>query len=849
MQPLPIDPLVPEILDALRRSSAVVLEAAPGAGKTTRVPPALLALGRGHVIVSEPRRLPARLAATRVASERQEQVGHTVGYSVRFDEAVGPATRLVYVTEGVLLRRLLRDPQLLGVDAVVLDEFHERHLASDLCLALLNRLQTTVRPELKLVVMSATLDAEPVARFLAGAVRVQSAGRMFPVEIEHAPKPDERPLEKRVVSAVKDLLRAEHAGDILVFLPGAAEIRRSSEALSELAQGTGTLVVPLHGDLPIEAQARAVSPADRRKVVLSTNVAESSVTIEGVTAVVDSGLARVATVSPWTGLPALTLAKISRAAAVQRAGRAGRTAPGRVLRLYLRSDFESRPRHDAPEIERLDLSEAMLILHGSGVSDPRSLAWLSPPPEAALDAAENLLRRVGALNTDGRLSAIGRRLLEFPVHPRLGRVLVEAERRGIPRRGCLAVALLSEREIRSRSRADFGAGRQAIDASGPSDILELFERFGEAENARFRSSALRAANLDPGAVAAVDQTRKQLQRIARAAGEMPDTEAETEAALGLALLSGFSDRVAKRKRSGTRELVLCTGTSANLSEQSVVHQAALMVALDAEQHKGQTVVRLASAIEPEWLLEFAADDVQERTELVWNEQTARVERILRTTYGSFTLEEQRSAAPASPEATDLLVRELIGKRAPALADRLDAIDRVKVKLQLAREHMPDLGWPELDSAQIEALLTRELGGMTTLEELRAVDLAGALVRAVSAQAPELLARELPEKLRLPSGRELKVHYEPGKPPWVESRLQDFFGMASLPALCRGRLPLTVHLLAPSQRAVQVTSDLAGFWQRHYPSIRKELMRQYPRHAWPEDGRTASPPAPRPPRKT
>ncbi len=369
MQPLPIDPLLPAVLRALGEARAVVIEAEPGAGKTTRVPPALLdsgLLGAGEVLVSEPRRLAARLAARRVAAERGEPVGQSVGYSVRFEDVSSRDTRIRFVTEGVLVRRLLADPELSGVSAVVLDELHERSLATDLALALLSRLRATARPDLFLAVMSATLDAEPVSMFLGGCPRLSSEGRVFPIEIEHLAAVDDRPLEKQVVSAVRTLAGD---GDVLVFLPGAAEIRRSLAALEPLAEAEDLLVLPLHGDLSIDAQARAVEPADRRKVILSTNVAESSVTIDGVTAVVDSGLARVATHSPWSGLPRLDTGKVSRAAATQRAGRAGRTRPGRVMRLYTRGDLATRAEHDAPEIERADLSEMLLVLHGSGVVD------------------------------------------------------------------------------------------------------------------------------------------------------------------------------------------------------------------------------------------------------------------------------------------------------------------------------------------------------------------------------------------------------------------------------------------------------------------------------------------------
>ncbi len=439
MQPLPIDPLLPEVVAALRAGPALVIEAPPGAGKTTRVPRALLEAGLAgdgtggrQVVVLEPRRLAARLAARRVAQELGERPGETVGYQVRFEEVAGPRTRIRYVTEGLLTRRLLSDPSLPGVAAVVLDEFHERHLPGDLALAFLRRLQRTARPDLKLVVMSATLDAEPVARFLA-APRLRSEGRRFDVAVEHlSPEEaarDER-LEERVARAVRRLHRepcgAEGPGDILVFLPGAAEIRRAREALADWAGGAGVDLLPLHGDLPPEEQDRAVRPGPRPKVILSTNVAESSVTIEGVTAVVDSGLARVASHSPWSGLPTLEVKKVSRASAAQRAGRAGRTSPGRAIRLYTRHDHDTRPAFDAPEVEREDLTELVLALAGLGLRPAAGearegeLELFEAAPAPALEAASTLLARLGAIDGAGTLTALGRQMLPLPGPPAPG---------------------------------------------------------------------------------------------------------------------------------------------------------------------------------------------------------------------------------------------------------------------------------------------------------------------------------------------------------------------------------------------------------------------------------------------
>ena len=840
MQPLPIDPVIPEIVRTLAEARALVLEAPPGAGKTTRVPAALFDARHfgGEVLVSEPRRLAARLAARRVASERGERVGETVGYSVRFEDVSSARTRVRYVTDGVLLRRLLADPKLTGVGAVVLDEFHERHVATDLALALIERLRRSERPELALLVMSATLDAEPIATHL-GCPRLTSAGRMYPVAIEHENRADDRPLEKRVVSAVRRALTEEPDGDVLVFLPGAAEIRRALSALEPLARESDAAVLPLHGDLSIDEQARAVEPGPGRKVVLSTNVAESSVTIDGVTAVVDSGLARIASHSPWTGFDRLVVDKVSRASAAQRAGRAGRTRPGRVIRLYSEGDLSRRREHDLPELARLDLSEPLLVLHGAGVREPRELSWLDPPGEAQLGAAETLLRRLGALEAGGTLSEIGRRMIELPLHPRLARLLVEGEERGVADRAALVCALLGERDIRKSARTGFGDAAGGWDARGPSDLLELVDRMDEAAGAR----DVGRLGLDARTVRAVERSASRLARMARDRGTPPESREREEEAIRLAVLAGFPDRVARRIKTGGRDLALSTGGAARLSESSVVVDAPFLVAVDVEERAsgrhGGVLVRLASAVEPEWLLGQSSDLLSESDELVWNAATERVERVTRLAYGSLVLEETRTRAPPSDEATRILARAASGN-----LDLRNAASDLLCRIAILRTHRPAAGFPDFAGAPQDAALEAACAGKTSFEELRAADPRAELLGSLTPEQRELVRREAPERVALGGGRSVAVSYEPGRPPWIASRLQDFFGMRAGPAICKGRLPLTLHLLAPNQRAVQVTTDLPGFWQRHYPAIRRELMRRYPKHAWPEDGQTASPPPPR-----
>jgi ATP-dependent helicase HrpB len=838
---LPIDSLIPEVLAGLQSREALVLEAPPGAGKTTRVPSALLdadlALGK-EIVVLQPRRLATRLAATRVAEERGERLGETVGYNIRFEDVSSKRTRLRFVTEGILTRRLVSDPQLSSVGVVVLDEFHERHLAGDLALAMLRRLQLSTRPDLKLVVMSATLDAAPIASWLANAPILRSEGRRFDVRIDYLEREDDRRIEEQVLAALKRLLQANLDGHVLVFLPGAFEIQRAQEACAELAQRHDLELHVLHGDLSAADQDRALRPSARRKVILTTNVAETSVTVDGVAAVVDAGLARVAGHSPWSGLPALKLAKISKASAVQRAGRAGRTRAGVCLRLYTRADFDLRPPVDAPEIRRLDFTESALALRAFGHIDVAAFPFFESPSPAAIGAAESLLHRLGAITREGELTAIGKRLLALPLHPRLARVIVEGERRGAARECATLAALLTERDIRLDSRARLDGGRRGGAVhSGDSDLLERWDLY--------RRNQSSAAGLDRRAVGTVSRVEQQLARLIEPnRAPSPRTEAELEDALLRAIVSGFPDRVARRRRPKAPECVLSGGGSATLDAASVVHDAEFFVAVDAEERKSGIVVRLASRIEPEWLLEISPDDLGETDELQWSSAAQRVERVTRMTYGQLVVEETRAPAPASDATTRVLIEASRSAELRRFVDP-EALAAWRCRVETVRQGFPKAQLPDLDDLHIRGVLESVCEGRRSFAELEESNLLEALKTRLTPQQNQLLTTQAPERLQLPGGRSVTVNYDPGKPPWIESRLQDFFGLVKGP--CIGQLPLVLHLLAPNMRAVQVTTDLAGFWDRHYPAVRRELMRRYPRHSWPEDPRTAQPPPPRRPR--
>jgi ATP-dependent helicase HrpB len=742
---LPVDEILPEINSSLERYPNLVIEASPGAGKTTRVPPELLKLVDGEVLVLEPRRIAARMAARRVASEMNERLGETVGYQVRFDEVAGPRTRLRFVTEGVLTRRLISDPYLKGVDAVVLDEFHERHLDGDLALALLKRLQDK-RPDLRIVVMSATLDADSLAHYLDECPIIRSKGRLFDLSINHLPY-SAQPLEVQVRNALERLIAEESSGDILAFLPGAAEIRRAMRKCEEVAQRTGLLILPLHGSLSPEEQDRAVAPSSLRKLILATNVAESSITVEGVSAVIDSGLARLASWSRWTGLQTLQISRVSKASAKQRAGRAGRTGPGRVLRLYTMEDYQLRPEHDSPEILRSDLSQLCLAMRAMQIDPVKGIKWLDSPPEAAVENAELLLDRLGATGDTAR------QLIRFPLTPRLSRLLVEAVERGVGEDGCVVAALLG-------SDIDFASN----------DLLTAIDQ-----------------RRDPRLLQPIEQLRK----IARSSRR----KHHDEDALLKSVLAGFPDRVA-RLRTGN-QVLLSAGASAEVMGQPPQHE--FMVALDAEDRKDKPMplVRMMARIEPEWLIDLFPDRVREQSSVLWNRSTERVDAVSMLLYDELVIQESRGAVPEPQAAAELLAQ----KAAEAGIERF--VDREKLDQFLSRIEFAGFEQPDLQQTLRELCF-----GLVSFAELKDAtrNFIPLLEQKIGARRLNQIA---PESLRLQSGRQTKIHYEHGKTPWIASRLQDFFGMRETPRIGEAQTPIVIHLLAPNHRPVQTTWQDSG----------------------------------------
>ncbi|HWE03428.1 MAG TPA: ATP-dependent helicase HrpB [Tepidisphaeraceae bacterium] len=867
---LPIDAHLPDIVAAAREARSLVLVAPPGAGKTTRVAPAILRAGlvsadHPNLLMLQPRRIAARASAQRIADENGWQVGREVGYQIRFEKRIGPDTRLRVVTEGILTRQLLDDPFLEGVGAVLLDEFHERSLHTDMAIAMLREIRQTVRDDLILIVMSATLAAEPIARFLGDCPIIRTEGRLFPVDISHAhaiPFGRTREIPEAIAAALRDVLQdgrataspptARDPGDILVFLPGVDEIRRTMSRLESMAREHDLLLLPLHGSLTAEEQIAALRPSEQRRVILATNIAETSLTIDGVRTVIDSGLARVAGYDPERGLDRLDLNRISKASATQRAGRAGRTAPGRCVRLWSPQEERAMSDFELPEIRRVDLCAAVLTLHAWGKTDLRAFGWFEPPPEETLLAAERLLAMLGALGDehDGRITPIGRRLLSLPIHPRLGRLMIAASEQGLLREGATIAALLSEKDILRPSAYDPAAMyRPAVQAS--SDLLIRLDVMSHGADSR-------SAELDTGAVHQVSRARDELirlgQRIATPApavpARRPHEPPDEQTLLKLPLLA-YPDRVARRRGADPSAGIMVGGGGVRLGAESAVRQAEFFLALDAFQDQRragrEAIVRLASEIRVEWLEELFPASIRRERGVVFDEGRGRVIGFTAVYYRDLLLREDRNAA-VDPEQAARVLGEALRPRAVEFFTSDEGANTWLKRLALLRQAMPEHPWPQLTADDLADLLASAAQGRRSLEELGKIPLVPLLQSSLVYPLDRLMEQQAPSTIQVPSGSEIRIDYT-GPKPVLAARLQELFGWTQTPRIANGRVALIVHLLGPNYRPVQITEDLASFWKTTYFHVRKDLRIRYPKHSWPDDPLTAKPEAKGSRRKT
>lgn len=836
MTDLPITAILPDIRAALAGASSLVLQAPPGAGKTTGVPPALLAepwLAGGRIVMLEPRRLAARAAAARMAENLGEAVGQTVGYRIRFESKVSATTRVEVVTEGILTRMLQDDPSLPGVGLVIFDEFHERSLNADLGLALCLESQGALRDDLKIVVMSATLDGGPVARLMGDVPVLTSEGRAFAVETRFLARPEPRRFADAVAGAVVQALRDEAAGDVLTFLPGAGEIRRVEALLADHPALRGVAVTPLYGDLPAEAQDRAIRRGGAaRKVVLATAIAETSLTIDGVRVVVDGGQMRVPRFDPTSGMTRLVTLAVSRASADQRRGRAGRTAPGVCYRLWSEAEDRALAPFTAPEVTEADLAPLALDLAQWGIHDVHSLAWLDAPPAAALAQARELLAELGAVDESGRITGHGRAMNRLAMHPRLAHMVLRARDLSLGGLACDLAALLGERDILKAER-----GCRDADVRLRLDALRTGEGFDRRHGLA----------LDRGALARVRQAAREWRRRVGLKPGQEDGEGKDS---GLVLAFAYPDRVARRRPGGEARYALSGGRGALFAEAEPLAAEEWLVAAELDGDRREARIFLAAPLTKAEIEEHFAASIRSEAAVVWDRRDEVVRASRQRRLFNLMLDEQKLDA-AAPDAVAAAMAE--GVRAMGLncLPWTDELSKWRERVALLRRLDPDGGWPDLsDQALLDGVgewLAPYLSGVTRRAHLGRLDLSQALRALVPWELSRRLDELVPTHVTVPSGSRVPIDYS-GEVPVLAVRLQEMFGCADTPRILGGKLPLLLHLLSPARRPVQVTRDLASFWANAYHAVKADLKGQYPKHWWPDDPMQAEPTARAKPRK-
>jgi len=830
-QQLPIDQVLPELLRCLSNDMNAVLIAEPGAGKTTRVPLALLDqpwLGNKKIIMLEPRRLAARSAAQFMAKSLGEQAGETVGYRVRLDSRVSTRTRIEVVTEGVLTRMLQEDPALEQVGAILFDEFHERHLHGDLGLTLCLQSQLLLREDLRLVIMSATLDAEPIAELLGGASIISSRGRVFPVATHYSQTKLAGPIEPHMARTIMEALRL-HDGDVLAFLPGAAEIRRTVRWLMESGVSSIARVEELYGSLPLEKQDAAVAPCanGERKVVLATSIAESSLTVEGVRVVIDSGQMRVPRFSPRTGMTRLETLPVSTASADQRRGRAGRLAPGDCYRLWTEQEHAYLPKQSAPELLEADLAALALELAIWGIRDPLELSWLTPPPTAAYEQALALLRQLNAIDGNGKPTPAGVKIAQLGLHPRLGAMILQAAEYGTVRLACDMAALLSERDLLPQERN--------VDVQLRLDLL--YKLSGTDRNVRYSSSSDHPSS---GAarriIAQADQWERSLS--AQTAAKAADQQGQT-IPIGVLLAFAYPDRIAQRRSDG--RYLLASGRGAVLPELQPLSRSPFLSACELDDTGSESRIRIAAELQPSDIEHYLSDYITAEEVVEWDVSAQAVRARKRIRLGSIVMKETILQKPDEKQVADTLI-SAIQEAGFAMLPMSKQAQQLKSRMKLMALAGDD--WPDASDETLldtlEEWLKPHLFGMKSRADLQKLSMLQLLEGKLSWKQKQELDEQVPTHITVPSGSRIPVDYSDPESPVLAVRLQELFGLQDTPRLARGRLPVTLHLLSPSQRPVQVTRDLRSFWENAYFEVKKDLKGRYPKHYWPDDPYTAMP---------
>jgi ATP-dependent helicase HrpB len=871
---LPIYDIERDIIARLKASRRLILSAPTGSGKSTQVPQMLLRhgmLGQGQVVILQPRRLATRLLAARVAQELNVKLGDEVGYQIRFENVTSAKTKIRFVTEGVLLRQMIDDPQLKGVSVLIFDEFHERHLYGDITLARSLDLQEQHRPDLSFVVMSATLNAEELEKYLSSKSEIgnrkseincsvlSSEGRVYPVEINYAAQPsynDKRPVWEQAADAFSDYVSSGGEGDVLVFMPGGFEISQTLEAIRHAPGSKGFILLPLHGELEPRAQDAAVACYEQRKVVVATNVAETSLTIDGVRLVIDSGLARIPRYDANRGINTLLIDKISQANADQRAGRAGRTAPGVCMRLWSRDEHSHRPAQELPEIKRLDLAEVVLTLKAAGVEDLRKFRWLEKPDEISLTHAEELLLDLGALKPvaavcDRRndlagpengahraplqITAIGRNMLAFPLHPRYARMLLAAQEFGCVHQACLVAALTQGRDLLLRN-VDKTASDYREDLLGEkatSDFWILMRAWNYAAQNQFRLDACRKLGIHAVTARQVGPLLEQFLRIAKSEGLDTKPREVKDEALQKCILIGFSDRVARRLDQGTLRCELVHNRRGVLARESAASHSEVIVVAEVREVEGRevsTILSLATAIDAAWLREFFPGDIESDLRVQFDAQQKRVVAAELLKFRGLALSAKRIDPPPADAAARILADEIIAGRLP-LPSWDHAVEQWLARLDFLCANCPELQLPPFTDDDKVHVIGQLCLGAVSYKDIKEREVKPVVMSWLSSVQKDLLDRHAPERLSLPNDRTPKAVYEKGKSPFISLRIQELYDVNQTPKIAMGRVPVTVHILTPGMKPIQVTQDMPSFWREHYPRIKSELARKYPKHFW------------------
>ena len=837
---LPIYELCDKLTEALEGGNRIIIEAPTGSGKSTQVPQMVLDGGRigpGEIVVLQPRRLAARLLAKRVAQERGEPLGGEVGYQVRMESALSERTQIRYVTEGILLRQFLSDPQLRGISTIIFDEFHERHIYGDITLARALQLQQA-RPELKVIVMSATLEAGPLRDYLAPCRELKSEGRMYPVDISYAAKRIDfrhHPVWEAAADAFEAAVESGAEGDVLVFMPGGYEITRTVEAIRARRCARDFAVLPLHGELPAREQDAAVGPCDRRKVVVATNVAETSITIDGIRTVIDSGLARIARYDPHRGIDTLLVERISRASADQRAGRAGRTAPGSCRRLWTEQEHVARPLQERPEILRHDLAEVVLTLKAGGVMDLEHFPWFEPPDPKSLARTLTLLTDLGAIDHRGALTGTGRRMASFPMHPRYARMLLAGEQYGCVRQACLIAALTQGRSILQKNQGKQTRG-QRDDLLGDeevSDFKQLMRAWLYADKNNYHPDACRRLGVHAGAARQVKPLYERFLQLAEEAGLAINRAAPEDENLQKCILLAFSDHVAKRRDAGTLHCEVVHGRAGDLDRDSVVRGSALIVAAEIREIEGRDLnvrLNLCTAISEVWLDELFPEDMEEKSEAVFDPVQKRVMTKVWKSFRGLELHASLKQQVDPQQAAEIIAEEVLAGRLE-LYKWDEQIETWIARVNTLAEGCPDYGIPVIDDEARRAMVQEICLGAVSRRDLKDRPVRKVVHSWLSPAQQEMVEKQMPERIRLPGGFNARVRYEHGRPPVLSATIQQLYGLETVPVIGFGKIPVLVEVLAPNQRPQQMTQDMDSFWQNAYPLLKKELKGRYPKHEW------------------